>query len=117
MCTVRLVAPNSSEEIVIVIKKGDVGPLPSGVVSWCFNGSETDATIMFIGETTIAHVPGILHRFQSDVVAKVFSLSNKEAGDIVTSQRAAVIDKLKSKQTLILSIHSRFEFSNLVPAH
>ncbi|KAL7605670.1 hypothetical protein Lser_V15G18339 [Lactuca serriola] len=67
--TVRLVALNSSEETVIVIKKGDVVPLPSGVVSWWFNGGETDATIMFIGETTIAHVP-------------VFGLSNKEAEDI-----------------------------------
>ncbi|KAL4588467.1 hypothetical protein LXL04_001358 [Taraxacum kok-saghyz] len=106
VCTVGLVAPNSSQETVVVIKKGDVIPLQRGVVSWWFNGGETDLTIVFIGETTIAQIPGqftyyfmagvlgILRGFQSDVVAKVFGLTNQESEDIATSQPGVVIVKL-----------------------
>ncbi|KAI3788942.1 hypothetical protein L2E82_01725 [Cichorium intybus] len=107
-CTVGLVAPHSSEEKVAVIKKGDVIPLPRGVVSWWFNGGETDLTIVFMGETTKAQVPGeftyffmagllgILRGFQSDFVANIFGLSNKDAEDIATSQPGVVIVKLKN---------------------
>lgn len=108
VCTVGLVTPKSTKETVVVIKKGDVIPLPSGVVSWWFNGGETDLIIVFIGETTKAQIPGqftyffmagvlgILRGFQSDVVAKVFGLNNKEAEDIATSQPGALIVKLRN---------------------
>ncbi|GJW41465.1 11S seed storage protein, plant, partial [Tanacetum coccineum] len=107
-CTVGLVTPNSSQEVVVVIKKGDVLPLLRGVISWWFNDGDTDTTILFLGETTIAQVPGdmsyffcegilgILNGFQSDFVEKIFDLDNNQVKDILTSQQGTVIVKLKN---------------------
>ncbi|PWA37825.1 11-S seed storage protein [Artemisia annua] len=107
-CTVGLVTPNSSQEIVVVIKKGDVLPLLRGVVSWWFNSGDNDTTIIFLGETTKAQVPGdfsyffmtgilgFLNGFQSDFVEKIFDLDNNQVKDILTSQQGALIVKLKN---------------------
>nr|XP_043626534.1 cocosin 1-like [Erigeron canadensis] len=106
-CTIGLVAPGSSEETVVVIKKGDVLPLQRGTVSWWFNNGDTDTTVLFLGETTRAQVPGevsyffmtgmqgILRGFQSDSVKKIFDLDHKEVEDILTSQQGVVIVKLR----------------------
>nr|GEW22482.1 11-S seed storage protein, plant [Tanacetum cinerariifolium] len=107
-CTVGLVTLNSSQEVVVVIKKGDIPPLLRGVISWWFNDGDTDTTIIFLGETTIAQVPGemsyffcegilgILNGFQSDFVEKIFDLDNNQVKDILTSQQGTVIVKLKN---------------------
>ncbi|CAH1426241.1 unnamed protein product [Lactuca virosa] len=107
-CTVGMVAPNSSEETVVVIKKGDVLPLPRGTVSWWFNDGGIDFTTVFLGETTkgqvsgemgyffLVGVQGILHGFQSDLVSKIFNLDTKEAEDIVGSQQGGLIVKLRN---------------------
>ncbi|KAK9050345.1 hypothetical protein SSX86_030685 [Deinandra increscens subsp. villosa] len=104
--TVGLVTPNSSEENVLLIKKGDAIPLSSGVVSWWFNGGDTDAAIVFLGETSKALVPGqftyfcvsgvlgLLAGFQSDFVAKTFGLDQKESENLVSGQQGALLVKL-----------------------
>ncbi|KVH93490.1 glycinin G3-like [Cynara cardunculus var. scolymus] len=106
-CTVGLVASNSSEETVVVIKKGDAIPLPRGEISWWFNGGNTDLTLIFLCETAKAQVAGemgyfflggaqgMLRGFQSDIVAKVFDLNNKEAEDLISSQPGSLIVKLR----------------------
>ncbi|KAL4588469.1 hypothetical protein LXL04_001360 [Taraxacum kok-saghyz] len=100
-CTIGLVTPNSLEEIVVVIKKGDVLPFPrgGGVASWWFNNGDTNITALFLGETTKSQVPGelgffflagvqgILHGLQSDLVAKIYNLDINEAEKIVGNQR------------------------------
>ncbi|KAJ9538110.1 hypothetical protein OSB04_030843 [Centaurea solstitialis] len=105
-CTVGLVASNSSKETVVLIKKGDVLPLPRGSISWWFNGGDTDLTVIFLGDTAKAQVTGemgyfflagalgFLRGFGSDVVAKLFDLSNKEAEQLISSQPGALIVKL-----------------------
>ncbi|KAJ9552337.1 hypothetical protein OSB04_016382 [Centaurea solstitialis] len=107
-CTVGLVSPNSPEEKVLLIKKGDAIPLSSGVVSWWFNGGDTDVVIIFLGETTKALVPGqftyffvagvlgILAGFQSDFVGKTFNLNQKQSEVLVRSQPGALIVKLEN---------------------
>ncbi|KAI3715707.1 hypothetical protein L6452_22693 [Arctium lappa] len=107
-CTVGLVASNSAEETVVVIKKGDVIPLPRGQISWWFNGGDTDLTIIFVCETSKAQVAGemgyfflagaqgMLRGFQSDIVAKLFDLNNKEAEDLINSQPGSLIVKLRN---------------------
>ncbi|KAM0036246.1 putative 11-S seed storage protein, plant [Helianthus debilis subsp. tardiflorus] len=104
--TVGLVPPNSPEEKVLLIKKGDVIPLSAGVVSWWFNGGDTDAAIVFLGDSSKALVPGqftyffvagvlgLLAGFQSDFIGKTFGLDEKESEDVVTSQQGALLVKL-----------------------
>ncbi|KAI3755214.1 hypothetical protein L1987_55010 [Smallanthus sonchifolius] len=104
--TVGLVAPNSPEEKVLLIKKGDAIPLSAGVVSWWFNGGDTDAVIVFLGETSKALVPGqftyffvagvlgFLAGFQSDFVGKTFGLDQNESENLVNSQQGALLVKL-----------------------
>ncbi|KAJ9538079.1 hypothetical protein OSB04_030812 [Centaurea solstitialis] len=105
-CTIGLVTPNTSEETVVVIKKGDVIPFPRGLISWWFNGGDTDFTLIFLGETAKAQVAGemgyfflagavgFLRGFGSDVVANLFDLNNKEAEQLISSQPAEFIVKL-----------------------
>lgn len=93
---------------MVVIKKGDILPLLKGEVSWWFNGWDTDTTILFLGETTKAEIPGefsyffmtgilgVLGGFQSDFVEKILDLDKKLVEDILTSQQGAVIVKLKN---------------------
>ncbi|KAK9077083.1 hypothetical protein SSX86_005419 [Deinandra increscens subsp. villosa] len=104
--TVGLVTPNSPEEKVLLIKKGDVVPLSIGAVSWWFNGGDTDATILFFGDTSKALIPGqftyffvsgvlgLLAGFQPDFVAKTFGLDHKESENLVNSQQGALLVKL-----------------------
>ncbi|XP_071727008.1 glutelin type-D 1-like [Rutidosis leptorrhynchoides] len=106
-CTVGLVTPNNSEEKVLLIKKGDVIPLVAGVISWWFNGGDTDVVIAFLGDTSKAIVPGqftyffvggvlgLLAGFQSDFVGKTFGLDQKESESLVSSQPGALLVKLQ----------------------
>lgn len=108
-CTVGLMSPNSSEETIVVIKKGDVIPVSMGVMSWWFNASNTDVVIIFLGETAKALEPGqftyflmagalgILAGFQSDFVARIFSLDQNEAEILVTNQHEALIIELEEE--------------------
>ncbi|KAF5789623.1 putative 11-S seed storage protein, plant [Helianthus annuus] len=104
--TVGLVAPNSTEEKVFLINKGDVVPVSAGMVSWWFNGGDTNAVLILMAETSKALVPGqlsyflmagvqgILAGFQSNFVGKIFGLDQKESEKIVNSQQGSLIFKL-----------------------
>ncbi|KAK9076734.1 hypothetical protein SSX86_005068 [Deinandra increscens subsp. villosa] len=101
--TLGVVTPNNPEEKVILIKKGDVVPLLAGTVSWWFNGSNTNAIIVFFAETSKALAPrqltyflvsgvlGTLTRSQSDFVP---GLNQNESKSIVNSQQDALLVKL-----------------------
>ncbi|XP_076918959.1 13S globulin seed storage protein-like [Bidens hawaiensis] len=104
--TVGLVPPNSSEEKILVIKKGDAIPVLDGVISCWFNGGATDADILFLGESGKALVPGrftyfflsgvlgFLGGFQSDFVGKTFGLDEKDSENLINSQQGSLLVKL-----------------------
>ncbi|KAJ0935012.1 putative rmlC-like cupin domain superfamily, rmlC-like jelly roll protein [Helianthus annuus] len=104
--TVGLVTPNSPEEKVLLIKKGDAVPVSMGVVSWWFNGGDSDAVILLLGDSSKSLVPGqftyyfgvgplgLLAGFQSDYVGKTFGLDQKESENIVNSQQGDVLVQL-----------------------
>ncbi|XP_071704624.1 13S globulin seed storage protein-like [Rutidosis leptorrhynchoides] len=70
-CTVGLVTPDNPEEKVVVINKGDAIPDAAWVVSWWFNGDESDVLLVFLGDTSKAIVPGQFTYFN---VAEVLGL-------------------------------------------
>lgn len=115
-CTVGMVKPNSPKETVVVINKGDVIPVPLGVVSWWFNGGDTDVAIIFLGETAKVHTPGqftyffltgslgFLGAFSTNFISRAFDLDHgvfdtilhKESRKLVKSQKGAMIIKLET---------------------
>ncbi|KAI7751159.1 hypothetical protein M8C21_024234 [Ambrosia artemisiifolia] len=104
--TVGLVTPNSPEEKVLLTKKGDAIPISAGLVSWWFNGGDTDAVVLFLGDSSKALVPGqftyfltsgvlgLLAGFETDFVGKTFGLDQKESECIVNSQQGSLLVKL-----------------------
>ncbi|XP_054778603.1 glutelin type-A 2-like [Prosopis cineraria] len=107
---VGMVLPNTDKEVILKLKKGDVIPVPMGAVSWWFNNGESELIIVFLGETSQAHVPGqftyfllagtqgIMGGFSSEVITKAYSLTNKEAKRLTKSQKGVLILKLKKGQ-------------------
>ncbi|KAM1225814.1 hypothetical protein PS2_044031 [Malus domestica] len=105
---VGMVFPNTSEEVVVRVKKGDVIPLPVGTISWWFNNVDhsEELVVVFMGETAGAHVPGqfsyffiagtlsILAGFSTEFVSKSFNITEDEADGITKSQTGALIIKL-----------------------
>ncbi|MFS7985883.1 putative 11-S seed storage protein, plant [Helianthus anomalus] len=77
-----------------------------GVISWWFNGGDTDVAIIFLGESTKALEPGhftyflvagtlgTLVGFQSDFVARTFNLSENEASTLVHNQPETLITQI-----------------------
>uniref|UniRef100_A0A0A0K550 Cupin type-1 domain-containing protein n=1 Tax=Cucumis sativus TaxID=3659 RepID=A0A0A0K550_CUCSA len=104
--------PNTSNEEVIKLKKGDIIPVPTGVTSWWYNDGDSDLEIAFLGETKYAHVPGdisyyilsgpqgILQGFSQDYVAKTFNLNEMDTSTLLNSQQNGMIFKLQEGQTL-----------------
>ncbi|XP_021800662.1 12S seed storage globulin 2-like [Prunus avium] len=106
---VGMVFPNTSEEVVIKLKKGDVIPIPLGSVSWWFNngGSNSEElVVVFLGETTRAYIPGqftyffvagtqsLLGGFSTEFVSKAYNITKDEADKITKSQTGVLIIKL-----------------------
>ncbi|XP_043715476.1 11S globulin seed storage protein 2-like isoform X1 [Telopea speciosissima] len=103
-----IVLANASEEKVVEIGKGDSIPLPLGTITWWFNDDETDQLIIvFLGDTSKAHIPGdftyfflagdnsIFKGFSTDFVSRAFDLDEEEANKIVKSQPGVLIINLK----------------------
>ncbi|KAL5554072.1 hypothetical protein UlMin_041473 [Ulmus minor] len=109
---VGMVLPNKSKEVVLKLKKGDVIPVPVGTTSWWFNEGDYKLDIVFLGETSKAHIPGnftyffltgalsILGGFSTKFISKAFDMSNDEANKLVKSQQGVLIIKLDEKVTL-----------------
>ncbi|KAK9271136.1 hypothetical protein L1049_026725 [Liquidambar formosana] len=55
---VGMIFPNSSEEKVLDLKKGDAIPVPNGVVSCWYNNGDSKLVVLLLGETSKALVPG-----------------------------------------------------------
>lgn len=105
---VGMVFPNTSEEVVVKVKKGDVIPVPVGAVSWWFNNGDRseELVVVFLGETAGAHIPGqftyfliagtlsLLAGFSTEFVSKSFNITEDEADDITESQNGVLIIKL-----------------------
>lgn len=109
---VGMVLPNTGKEVVLKLKKGDVIPVPIGGVSWWFNDGESDLNIIFLGETSIAHVSGeftyffltgvqgLLSSFSSDLISKVYNFNKDEVTKLTQSQKGVVIIKLEKGQPM-----------------
>ncbi|KAE8646267.1 hypothetical protein Csa_016657 [Cucumis sativus] len=72
--------PNTSNEQVIKLQKGDLIPVPAGVTSWWYNDGDSDLEI--------------------DYVAKTFNLNEMETSTLLNSQQNGLIFKLQKGQTL-----------------
>ncbi|BBG96134.1 RmlC-like cupins superfamily protein [Prunus dulcis] len=88
---VGMVFPNTSEEVVIKLKKGDVIPVPLGSVSWWFNngGSNSEElVVVFLGETTRAYIPG---QFTYFLLAGTQSLLGGFSTEQITKSQTGVL--------------------------
>lgn len=94
------------------LKKGDVIPVPIGGVSWWFNDGDSDLNIIFLGETSKAHVPGeftyfflngiqgLLASFSSDLISKVYNFNQDEVNKLTQSQSGVVIISVEKGQPM-----------------
>ncbi|XP_076947463.1 12S seed storage protein CRD-like [Bidens hawaiensis] len=104
--TIGLISANSSEEKVLIAKKGDAVPTLAGLASWWFNAGDIDAVIIYLGESSKAIVPGqftyflpsgplgYLAGFQSDFVSKIFGLDETESENLIYSQQGLMVTLL-----------------------
>ncbi|WOG84361.1 hypothetical protein DCAR_0103544 [Daucus carota subsp. sativus] len=109
-CTVGMLFPNSSEK-VLLIKKGDVIPVPLGAVSWWFNGGDSEMVMVFLGDTTTAYIPGqftyflltgalgILNGFSTQLISKSYNLTENQSNTLVKNQSGVLIVKLGDEIT------------------
>ncbi|KAG5058228.1 Glutelin type-A 2 [Glycine soja] len=109
---VGMVLPNTKEEVVLKLKKGDVIPVPIGAVSWWFNDGDSDLIIAFLGETSKALVPGqftyffltgalgLVGGFSNELTSKVYGLDNDEVEKLTKSQTGVLIIKLDKSQPM-----------------
>ncbi|KAL6184132.1 hypothetical protein ACLB2K_045536 [Fragaria x ananassa] len=111
---VGMVFPNTSEEVVLKLKKGDVIPVPLGAVSWWFNNGDSaeDLVIVFLGETTKAYTPGVftyffiagtqslLGGFSTDFISKSFSITKDEADEVTKNQTGVLLVKVEKGKTM-----------------
>ncbi|KAG8368778.1 hypothetical protein BUALT_Bualt15G0082100 [Buddleja alternifolia] len=106
-CTVGVVSPNSPNENILIIKKGDAMLVPMGTLSWWFNGGDhLDAIIVFLGETSQSYNPGqieyfaltgaigFLQGFSSEFITKIYNISEQDSIKLAKSQTNGFILKL-----------------------
>ncbi|KAF7126492.1 hypothetical protein RHSIM_Rhsim11G0128900 [Rhododendron simsii] len=105
-CRVGTVSPSASIEKVVVIKEGDVIPVPIGLVSWWFNAGDFDTIIVFIREASMSQISGeityffltgtlgVLRGFSTEFISKAYNLNQNEANTLVMNQTGGVIVKL-----------------------
>lgn len=110
-CTAGMLFPNSIEK-VLLIKKGDVIPVPLGVVSWWFNGGDSEMVIVFLGDTSKAYIPGqftyffltgglgFLNGFSTQLISKIYSLTDTQSNTLAKNQAALLIIKLGDEITM-----------------
>ncbi|KAK7369245.1 hypothetical protein VNO80_11281 [Phaseolus coccineus] len=104
--------PNTEQEVVLKLKQGDILGVPIGSVSWWFNNGDSDLTIVFLGETSKALIPGqftyflltggqgVIGGFSTELTSKVYDLDKDEVQKLTKSQTGVLIVKLDETQTL-----------------
>ncbi|XP_058734073.1 11S globulin seed storage protein 2-like [Vicia villosa] len=109
---VGIVLPKTGKEVVLKLKQGDVIPVPIGSISWWFNDGHSNLNILFLGETSTAHIPGqftyffltglqgLLGSFSSELISKVYSFNKDEVTKLTQSQKGVVIIKLEKNQPI-----------------
>lgn len=105
-CTVGMIQPNSPQEQVLIITKGDAVPVPLGATSWWFNGGDSAVTIVYLGETTRSYNPGQIDYFvlsgsistyacfSSEFITKTYSITEDEGQKLTKSQTYPLMVKL-----------------------
>ncbi|PIN06219.1 hypothetical protein CDL12_21232 [Handroanthus impetiginosus] len=106
-CTVGLVSPNNPQEKVLIINKGDAIPVTQGVISWWFNGGDSDTTIIFLGKSGKSYNPtgqfhyffltgalGFLGGFSTDFIGKIYNFNEADSIKLAKSQTNGLILKL-----------------------
>ncbi|XP_050265309.1 12S seed storage globulin 1-like isoform X2 [Quercus robur] len=95
-----------SEEKVLAIKKGDAIALPFGVVTWWYNGEDTELIVLFLGDTSKAHKAGefteffltgsngIFSGFSTEFVSRAWDLDENVVKTLVGKQSGNGIVKL-----------------------
>ncbi|CAL5214322.1 unnamed protein product [Lathyrus oleraceus] len=109
---VGMVLPKTRKEVVLKLKQGDVIPVPIGTISWWFNDGHSNLNIIFLGETSTAHVPGQftyffltglqgpLGSFSSELIGKIYNLDKDEVSQLTQSQKGVVVIKLEKDQQM-----------------
>ncbi|KNA15343.1 hypothetical protein SOVF_098950 [Spinacia oleracea] len=127
-----MIYPESTEEKVVKLKKGDAIVVPSGTVSWWFNAGHDELKIIFLGETQNATIPGtftygllagaigILKGFSSETISKAYDISNEQANKLVNTQKEALMFKLVDEGITMPkpssnTQHLTFEFDKNAP--
>ncbi|OMP00026.1 11-S seed storage protein, plant [Corchorus capsularis] len=111
VCTVGLVSLNKKDKMSFVyLKKGDIIGSPQGSVSWWYNHGDSDFAIVFLAETSKAHLPGeityflltgpigYLSAFSPEFIAKTYRINQEQAQTLSGSQQDAMLIKLGEEQ-------------------
>ncbi|XP_038696923.1 11S globulin seed storage protein 2-like [Tripterygium wilfordii] len=109
---VGMVFPNTTSEIVLNLKKGDVIPVPVGSVSWWYNNGDSEWVIVFLGETSNAYLPGeftyfllsgalgVFRGFSTEFSSRAYNLNHNDADKLTNSQTGVLIVKLDPNKTM-----------------
>ncbi|XP_077232914.1 glutelin type-D 1-like [Tasmannia lanceolata] len=102
-----IVLPGATKEKVIPVKKGDAIALPFGVVTWWYNGDDTELVVLFMGDTSKAHrngeftefhltgPNGIFTGFTTEFVGRAWDMEEDKVKKLVTAQTKSGIIKVK----------------------
>ncbi|KAK7247310.1 hypothetical protein RIF29_42191 [Crotalaria pallida] len=103
---------NSGKEVVVKLEKGDILPIPLGSVSWWFNDGDSDLTIVFLGETSKAVIPGeisyfflvgpqgLVGGFSPELTSKAYNLNKEEVNKLTKSQTQPLMVKVSKDQPI-----------------
>uniref|UniRef100_A0A2N9F3X5 Cupin type-1 domain-containing protein n=1 Tax=Fagus sylvatica TaxID=28930 RepID=A0A2N9F3X5_FAGSY len=109
---VGMVLPNTREEVVLKLKKGDVIPVVQGSVSWWFNDGDSELDVVFLGETSKSYIPGeftyfflsgtqgIMAGFSTEFVSRAYNVNKDDANKLAKSQTGFLLTKLQDGKNL-----------------
>ena len=107
-----MVLPNTAEEVVLKLKKGDVVPVVLGSVSWWFNDGDSELVIVFLGETSKSYIPGeftyfflsgalgIMGGFSQEFLSRAYKINKDEANKLAKSQTGVLLIKLQEGKSM-----------------
>lgn len=110
---VGVVFPDTEQQCVKKVRKGDAIPMPLGSFSWWFNNSKADLCVLSLGDTSEAHRPGeyanfhlagrkgkawggIMHGLSTDFVAQAWDLDEATVKTLLEGQTGAAIVKVST---------------------